>query len=226
MTRFRPWLVCLMPAVGALGAGLSVAVRARDARRGCRRDHRGVPLAARVCPATPIASLVMVCELAGSYDLLGPPHAGHGHQLHCPAQPFPLPRAAAFLARVASAPRRRVELLTDVLLDVRVVTWVKNRPFVVVERDRLLLDVRVGDVTVKDRPFVVFERDTPAVEVVQRVAAGGWQDVFPALSEDKSVVGVITSDVLRTVMREPELANITIAEDLMMPPSSWATAMT
>ena len=51
VTPFRPWLVCLMPAVGALGAGLLSRLRARDAGRGVRRDHRGVPLAARVRPA-------------------------------------------------------------------------------------------------------------------------------------------------------------------------------
>ena len=38
------------------------------------------------------------------------------------------------------------------------------------------------------------------------------------LSADRNVVGVITTDVLRTVMQEPELANIAIADDLMMPP--------
>ena len=76
----------------------------------------------------------------------------------------------------------------------------------------------MSDVLVKDRPFVVFERDTPAAEVIQRVAARGWQDVFPVLSTDRSVVGVVTSDVLRTVMREPELADIAIADDLMLPP--------
>jgi chloride channel protein, CIC family len=41
---------------------------------------------------------------------------------------------------------------------------------------------------------------------------------LPVLSTDKSVVGVITAEVLRAVVREPELSNITIADDLMVPP--------
>jgi CBS domain-containing protein len=38
------------------------------------------------------------------------------------------------------------------------------------------------------------------------------------LSVDESVVGVITVEVLRTVMQEPEIAAIVIADDLMVPP--------
>ncbi len=140
----------------------------------------------------PIASLVMVCELAGSYDLLVPLMLATGISF------IALRNRSLYHAQRPSwreSPAHRDELLTDVLRD-----------------------VRVSDVMVKDRPFVVFERDTPAADVIQRVAAGGWQDVFPVLSADRSVVGVVTSDVLRTVMREPELADITIADDLMLPP--------
>ena len=50
LTPFRSWLVWLMPALGALGAGLLSRSRARDARRGRRRDHRGLPLPTRLRP--------------------------------------------------------------------------------------------------------------------------------------------------------------------------------
>jgi CIC family chloride channel protein len=140
----------------------------------------------------PIAALVMVCELAGSYDLLVPLMLATGISF------IALRGRSLYHAQRASwreSPAHRDELLTDVLRD-----------------------VRVADVMVKDRPFVAFERATPALEVIHRVASGGWQDVFPVLSAEKSVVGVITSDVLKTVLQEPELSSITIADDLMMTP--------
>ena len=140
----------------------------------------------------PIASLVMVCELAGSYDLLVPLMLATGISF------IALRHRSLYHAQRPSwreSPAHRDELVTDVLRD-----------------------IRVGDVLVKDRPFVVFARDTPAAEVVQRVAGGGWQDVFPVLSADQNVVGVITTEVLRTVMQEPEIAAIAIADDLMAPP--------
>jgi hypothetical protein len=67
-------------------------------------------------------------------------------------------------------------------------------------------------------PYVSFRQQTPAVEVVRRVASGGWQDVFPVLSEDQTVVGIITSEILRTIAQEPGIAELTIADDMMLPP--------
>jgi chloride channel protein, CIC family len=140
----------------------------------------------------PIASLVMVCELAGSYDLLVPLMLATGISF------IALRNQSLYHAQRSSwreSPAHRDELLTDVLRD-----------------------VRIGDVVVKDRPFVAFERDTPAAEVIRRIAAGGWQDVFPVLSADKNVVGVITTEVLKTAMQEPEISAIAIADDLMTAP--------
>ncbi len=82
----------------------------------------------------------------------------------------------------------------------------------------MLRDVRVTDILVKHRPYVFFRRQTPAVEVVRRVAAGGWQDVFPVLSEDQTVVGTIHTAVLRTVAEEPSIAQLAIADDMMLAP--------
>ena len=140
----------------------------------------------------PIASLVMVCELAGSYDLLVPLMLATGIAF------IALRNRSLYHAQRSSwrdSPAHRNELVTDVLRG-----------------------IRVSDVLVKDRPFVVFARETPAVEVVRRVASGGWQDVFPVLSTDNSVVGVITTEVLRIVTQEPEISAIAIAYDLMGPP--------
>ena len=100
----------------------------------------------------PIASLVMVCELAGSYDLL---------------VPLMLAKGISFMA-----------LRNRSLYHAQGPTW-RESP---AHREELIIDVlqdmRVGDVIVKDRPFVVFERGTPAVEVIQRVAAAAGRMSF------------------------------------------------
>jgi CIC family chloride channel protein len=140
----------------------------------------------------PIASLVMVCELAGSYDLLVP------LMLSTAISFIALRHRSLYHAQRATlrdSPAHRDELILDVLRD-----------------------VRVADVVVKERPFVTFRRQTPAFEVVRRVAAGGWQDVFPVLSEDQRLVGIITTDILRAVAQEPSIAALTIADDMMLPP--------
>ncbi len=140
----------------------------------------------------PIASLVMVCELAGSYDLLVPLMLATGISF------ITLRHRALYHAQRGSwreSPAHREELIRDVLRD-----------------------VRVGDAIAKDRPYTAFERRTSAEDVIRRVALGGWQDVFPVLSSDGKVVGVITSDLLRMTAQEPEIARIAIADDLMQPP--------
>ena len=61
---------------------------------------------------------------------------------------------------------------------------------------------------------------TPALEVVQKAAASAWQDVFPVLDEQGKVVGIVLSDVLRTMAANPDIGHFTIAHDLMVPPVS------
>jgi CIC family chloride channel protein len=140
----------------------------------------------------PIASLVMVCELAGSYDLLVPLMLATGISF------IALRHQTLYHAQRGSwrdSPAHRDELIRDVLRD-----------------------VRVGDAIVKNRPYVAFQRATSAEEVIRRVADSGWQDVFPVLSDERTVVGVITTEILRLAAQEPEIARIAIADDLMVPP--------
>jgi CIC family chloride channel protein len=140
----------------------------------------------------PIASLVMVCELAGSYDLLVPLMLATGISF------IALRHRSLYHAQRATlrdSPAHRDELVLDVLRD-----------------------VRVADVAEKQRPYVSFRRRTSAVEVVRQVAGAGWQDVFPVLSEDQKVIGIITTEVLRIVAQEPSVTQLAIADDMMMPP--------
>jgi CIC family chloride channel protein len=136
----------------------------------------------------------MTCELAGSYDLL---------------VPLMLAEMIAFVAlrhqslyhsQVATkrdSPAHRNDLIFDVLTGVRVV-----------------------DVLVKNRPYATLETRTPAREVIQKAAASAWQDVFPVLGEGGKVVGMVLSEVLRTMAANPDLGEFAIAHDLMVPPVS------
>lgn len=142
----------------------------------------------------PIASLVMTCELAGSYDLLVPLMLAEGiafvalrHRSLYPAQ-VPTKR---------ESPAHREDLIFDVLTG-----------------------VRVGDVVVRDRPYASFTTRTPSLEVIQKAAAMAWQDVFPVLDESGKLVGIVLSEVLRTMAANPDLGALAIAHDLMVPPVS------
>jgi CIC family chloride channel protein len=145
----------------------------------------------------PIASLVMVCELAGSYDLLVPLMLAEGIAFVI------LRHRALYHSQVNTkrdSPAHRDELILDVLKD-----------------------IRIGDVVVQDRPFITFRRGTPARQVIQQLAGTEWQDAFPVLGEDGKVVGVISSDILRTMAADPTIGEFTLADDMMTAPVSVNT---
>jgi CIC family chloride channel protein len=142
----------------------------------------------------PIASLVMTCELAGSYDLLVPLMLAEGIAF------VALRNRSLYHAQVPTkreSPAHRDDLIFDVLAD-----------------------IRVGEVLVRDRAYATFTTRTPAEEVVQKAAGAAWQDVFPVLGEDGKVIGMILSDVLRTMAANPDVGEIAIAHDLMVAPVS------
>lgn len=142
----------------------------------------------------PIASLVMTCELAGSYDLLVPLMLAEGIAF------VALRHRSLYHAQLATkrdSPAHREDLIFDVLTG-----------------------MRVGDVLVRDRPYATFTTRTPTLEVIQKAAAMAWQDVFPVLDEGGKLVGIVISEVLRTVAANPDLGALAIAHDLMVPPVS------
>lgn len=142
----------------------------------------------------PIASLVMTCELAGSYDLLVPLMFAEGIAF------VALRKTTLYHSQVQTkreSPAHRGDLITDVLSE-----------------------ITVGEVVTKDRPFVTFERRTPANEIVRAVADSEWQDAFPVLERDGSLVGIVSAEILRTMSADPELGAFAVADDLMGPPVS------
>ncbi len=145
----------------------------------------------------PIASLVMVCELAGSYDLLVPLMLAEGIA-------FVLLRHRALYHAQVDTKRDSPAHRDDLILDV-------------------LKDVRIGDIVVQGREFQSFHRHTKATEVVQRMAASAWQDAFPVHDQDGRLVGVINAEILRTLSVEPDISGIMLADDMMTAPVSVNT---
>ena len=136
----------------------------------------------------PLGALVIVCELAGSYDLL---------------VPLMLSEGVVFIAlRGRSLYReQRVSQQDSAAHPPRVID--------------VLSSIKVADVMVAHRPFVSFELGTPVTEVMREVASTNWQDVFPVLAEDGSLAGMITPPLLRLLAAEHEMALWAVAADAM-----------
>lgn len=139
----------------------------------------------------PLAALILVCELAGNYDLL---------------VPLMLAQGIAFVAlRKSTLYPAQVPTLSD-------------SP---VHREALLLevfkDLRVRDLMTAGRPFTSFEPKTPAAKMLLQVSEATWQDVFPVL-DGSSLVGLVSADALRVMAQEGKELPWAIAADLMQKP--------
>lgn len=141
---------------------------------------------------TPLAAAIIVCEMAGSYDLL---------------VPLMLSLAVAFIAL------RKVSLYPAQPRTLR------ESP---VHRHELdpLHRIRCRDVISLDRPFRTVAPRMSVAELVQLVDATPDQDVFPVVDPDRGLVGLISVEALRTVAANPELHQVAVAADLMTPPVS------
>jgi chloride channel protein, CIC family len=143
----------------------------------------------------PLSSLVMVCELAGSYDLL---------------VPLMLAEGIAFVA-----------LRRQSLYHAQVPTKHDSPAHAAPSLD-VLKSIPVSALMVRGRPVVSFLRKTTAREMLRYAAETRWQDVFPVLDEQARMVGMITADSLRIIASERELELMTVAADLMQAPLALA----
>lgn len=141
----------------------------------------------------PVSSLVMVCELAGSYDLL---------------VPLMLAEGIAFVA------------LRDHSLYSSQLPSQRQSPGHTPGTLDVLRTVKVVDVMITGRAFVSFRLRTPVSEVLQFAVEASWQDVFPVLDESGKLAGIITSDVVRVLAAERDLESLAVAMDAMQPPVS------
>jgi chloride channel protein, CIC family len=139
----------------------------------------------------PLSALVLVCELAGTYDLL---------------VPLMLALAIAYVAL-----RKRT------LYDAQPPTQ-RESP---VHRDSMfrgaLTGVRVRDVMSHKR-HVSFEPTTPAAEMLRASAEVPWQDVFPVIDADGRMIGLVGSPALRLLATEADDSRWALAADLMQGP--------
>ena len=79
--------------------------------------------------------------------------------------------------------------------------------------------MRVGDVLVRDRPYVVVRaRHAGARGHPEGRGERSGRTSFPCSTTDGKLVGIVSSDILRTMAANPDLSGLTIADDMMVPP--------
>jgi chloride channel protein, CIC family len=139
----------------------------------------------------PLSALVLVCELAGNYDLL---------------VPLMLALAISFVAL-----RKRT------LYEAQVPTQ-RDSP---VHREALLLDVlravQVRELMARGRPFVSFSPAAPAEDMLRKIGDATWQDVFPVVEPDGSLKGLVSAEAVRVLAAEQRDVTWIVAADLMQP---------
>jgi CIC family chloride channel protein len=141
---------------------------------------------------TPLAALVLVCEIAGSYELL---------------VPLMLAAGVAFIAL------RHVSLYTAQ------VPTLRDSPAHQRDVDPLT-QLCCGAVMRSDRELVKLGPELRVPELTARIAGAVDQDVFPIVDANGVLQGVISAESLRIVASTPELRELAVAADLMLPPVS------
>ena len=138
----------------------------------------------------PLSALVLVCEMAGSYDLL---------------VPLMLAEGVAFVA-----------LRGRSLYSAQVPTK-HDSPVHSADHRDVLSKVVVDQILVKNHPFVSFRPDTPTRVILNEITSAEAQEVFPVLDAKQALTGIITKDSLLVAATEREGEAWTIALDLMRP---------
>lgn len=141
---------------------------------------------------TPLAALVLVCEMAGSYELL---------------VPLMLAEGVAFVAL------RRVTLYPAQVPTLRDSHAHRQ------DTDPLSR-LRCVDVVRRDRAFVRFAPETSIPELTRQIESAADQDVFPIVDGAGVLRGVIPAEALRVIASNPELHQLGVAADLMRSPVS------
>jgi CIC family chloride channel protein len=143
---------------------------------------------------TPLAALVLVCEMAGSYELL---------------VPLMLAEGVAFVA------------LRKVSLYPAQVATLRDSPAHRRESDPLTA-LRCCDVIRRDRTFLQFPLEARLPELTRQIESAADQDVFPVIDAAGVLRGLIAAEALRVVASNPELHQHAVAADIMRPPVSIA----
>lgn len=139
----------------------------------------------------PLASLVLVCELAGNYDLLVPLMLAQGivfvalrKRALYPSQPHTQQDSPVYQASASRS---------------------------------LLSSATVRDAMSPAPSPAVFDLRTTAEEMLRHHASASWQEVFPVKGEDGRLVGMISAETLRLLVSQPGVHTWTVAADMMEP---------
>ena len=142
----------------------------------------------------PVSSLVMVCELAGSYDLL---------------VPLMLAEGIAFVAL-----RKRF------LYQAQVPTHADSPVHQVTDSLEALARRRVGDVLVVRIPFHVFGTNTDFAQMRRTLAEATWQTTFPVIDPNGKLVGLVSAASVGLLSPDNPVHAEASATDVMQPPAA------
>jgi len=141
---------------------------------------------------TPLGALVMVCEMAGSYDLLVPLMLAQGITFVLLRKQSLYPAQRKTTHESPAHPERVLDVLKDVKVE--------------------------DTITKRGRQIVSFELGTPVARLIHDVAETSWQDVFPVLDKSGKLAGMITPRMLRLLAAERDVESWALAVDAMQPP--------
>lgn len=140
---------------------------------------------------TPVSSLVMVCEMAGTYDLL---------------PSLMLTSGLAFILL------RRVNLYSK-----QPISRFQSPAHAGEESLDVLKRLKVDEVFRRDGIVTLKTRQALHSLVDAIAGAPDWQDSFPVLDDSGALRGIVSSDVIRTTMKEDTAGLMIIAADVMLP---------
>jgi chloride channel protein, CIC family len=137
----------------------------------------------------PLSALVLVCEMAGSYDLLVPLMMAEGIAFVALRNTYLYP---AQVATARDSPAHRGAVLQEVLTS-----------------------TRVSELMVTREHYVSFRLQTPLDELVHATSERGWQDVFPVLDDAGQLAGLVTAQSIFSVASQRETCAWLLAADIM-----------
>lgn len=141
----------------------------------------------------PLSALVLVCELAGTYDLLVPLMLAEGIAM------IALRRHSLYEAQVPTQ---------------------RDSP---IHRDAALLDLlkayRVKEL-VSTRPFLTFTAESRTDEMLHHLGEATRQEVFPVVDRSGKMIGLVSAEALRVLAAERDYTEWALAADIMVQPVS------
>ncbi len=143
----------------------------------------------------PLSSLVLVCEMAGSYDLLVPLMLAEGIAFVALRSTYLYP---AQVPTVRESPAHRDAVLAHVLESTTVSMLMQRR-----------------------EQYASFRPDAPLAELVRVTTAGGWQDTFPVVDSEGRLTGLIDGSAVFTAAHQ-DGNEWMLATDVMLPACALA----